>query len=62
MKASPFLIGEDGSGAGLYAIDQREKAYDEAWLQKLIRQHPNVLPVAEIEPVFHPLVSIISGM
>lgn len=58
MKASPFLIDEDGSGTELYAIEQREKAYDEAWLQELIRQHPDVLPVAEIEPVFHPLVSI----
>jgi len=58
MTASPFLIGQDGSGEALHAIGQRERAYDEAWLQILLRQHPDVLPVAEIEPIFHPLLSI----
>jgi hypothetical protein len=58
MKASPFLIGDDGSGEPLHAIGRRERAYDEAWLQGLLRQHPDVLPVAEIEPIYHPLLSI----
>jgi hypothetical protein len=58
MKASPFLIQKDASGEPLYAIGEGERAYDEAWLQALLRQHPEILPTAEIEPVFQPLVSI----
>jgi hypothetical protein len=58
MKASPFLISEDGSGDALHPIGRRERAYDEAWLQGLLRQHPDILPVAEIEPIYHPLLSI----
>lgn len=38
-----------GSGDGLY---------DEAWLQRLIQEHPTLLPVREIEPGFSDLVPI----
>jgi len=58
MRASPFLIEQAASGQALHAIGERELAYDEAWLQALLRQHPDILPTAEIEPVFYPLVSI----
>lgn len=34
------------------------KPYDEAWLQRLIMRFPSLLPVNQIEPVFHPLVPI----
>jgi hypothetical protein len=54
MKAHPFLIKEDASGEGLQPIEGR----DEAWLQEILRSHPDILPVAEIEPVFYPLVPI----
>ena len=33
-------------------------AYDEAWLQRLIMDHPSVLPVDQIEPAFANLVPI----
>ena len=32
--------------------------FDEAWLQRLIMQHPSLLPVDQIEPVFNTLVPI----
>jgi hypothetical protein len=58
MKASPILIQKDASGQVLSPIGDHERVYDEAWLQELLRRHPDVLPVAEIEPVFHPLIPI----
>ena len=58
MEAYPFLIREDGSGDRLDPAHPRGQTYDEAWLQELLRQHPDILPAAEIEPVFSPLVSI----
>ena len=58
MKASPVLITKDASGEKLQPIDIRNQAYDEAWLQELLREHPDILPVAEIEPIFQPLTPI----
>lgn len=58
MEATPFLIQADASGEALDAIGEQEKAYSEGWLQQLLRQHPDILPAAEFEPVFAPLISI----
>ena len=58
MKAYPFLINKDSSGEGLQPVEDRERLYDEAWLQEILRKHPDILPVAEIEPVFYPLIPI----
>jgi len=33
-------------------------AFSEAWLQEVLRQHPDILPVEEFGPVFYPLISI----
>ncbi|MFC2000694.1 hypothetical protein ACFLXE_08100, partial [Chloroflexota bacterium] len=35
-----------------------EREFYEGWLQELIRENPEILPVNEIEPAFSPLVSI----
>jgi hypothetical protein len=35
-----------------------EVAFSEAWLQDVLRRHPEILPVEEFGPVFHPLVPI----
>lgn len=35
-----------------------EGAFSEAWLQETIRRYPQVLPVEDFGPVFHPLVPI----
>lgn len=58
MESYPFLIGKDATGRRLTPTSADERPYDESWLQELIRVHPDVLPVAEIEPVFAPLVPI----
>jgi len=48
----------DGSVTRLNRVPFTEKLFEEGWLQELIRANPGLLPVAEIEPVFAPLVSI----
>jgi len=54
----PYLVQRDASGETLQPIEHRERAYDESWLQELLRRHPDILPVAEVEPIFYPLVPI----
>lgn len=39
-------------------VDSAEGAFSEAWLQETLRRYPEVLPVEEFGPVFHPLVPI----
>jgi len=58
MRAHPFLINEDASGERLQPIEEGDPTYEEPWLQELLRKHPDILPTAEIEPVFHPLIPI----
>src|SRR3989442_7228924 len=58
MKARPFLIKEDTFGERLNAVGENERLHDESWLQEVLRKHPDILPVGEIEPIFHPLIPI----
>lgn len=58
MKAYPFLIDKDTSGQRLQPIESKEHGYNEAWLQELLRTQPDILPVAEIEPIFFPMIPI----
>lgn len=58
MKAYPFLINKDTSGRRLQPIESKEHGYNEAWLQELLRAQPDILPVAEIEPIFFPMIPI----
>ena len=58
MKGYPFLINKDSSWQKLQPIEKKGQAFDERWLQDLIRKQPDILPVAEIEPIFSPLIPI----
>lgn len=58
LKTPPFLAHKAGSGRTLRPINVRGDAYKESWLQELLRQHPDILPLHEIEPVFWPAVPI----
>jgi len=58
MKSYPFIIERDGVGRKLQPTQSDEHHYNEAWLQELLRKYPEILPVAEIEPVFSPLLPI----
>jgi hypothetical protein len=57
MRAYPYIIENvsDGSGKKLARLDPRGSHFDERWLQDILVKYPDLLPTAEIEPVFYPL-------
>lgn len=48
----PVLIGASGSRANLERIMLGAGNYNEEWLQELIFAHPQLVPIAQIEPAF----------
>ena len=58
MKTHPYVIQDEMAGSQLNEISPTEKRFDETWLQELLRRYPNLLPTAEIETIFSPLVPI----
>lgn len=52
MAGSPVAIAADGGSAALEKLNLGTATYTEAWLQDLVLRHPEVLPVADIEPGF----------
>ncbi len=62
----PHLIADlskSDSGQELQRIpfasnSQTLERYDEGWLQSFVMDHPRILPVAEIEPVFDPIIPV----
>lgn len=55
---NPVLVKSDGSAVNLKRIPLDRRAFDEGWLQELIRKTPSLLPVGEIEPAFAPMISV----
>lgn len=58
MKSKPILIKSNHTGQALSRIEMDAHPFSENWLQELLQNHPSILPVDEIEPVFWPLVPI----
>lgn len=58
MKSKPFVIRTENEDLALEPIRQDSPIHQETWLQKLLQDHPQILPVDEIEPIFSPLVAI----
>lgn len=58
MSGNPVLLDASGSGSRLKRLRFTDRTIEEGWIQGLIEKHPEVLPVAEIEPVFSPLLSV----
>ena len=59
MKRSqgiPVLVGNTGEQRSLERIQLGSGNHSEAWLQALIQTHPDILPIADIEPGFGMLV------
>ncbi len=52
MAGAPVVIGSDGGSAALEKLNLGSASYSEAWLQDLVLRHPEVMPVADIEPGF----------
>jgi len=58
MKESLFQVDQNGNGNSLIPIDPRDQLFDENWIQTLLINHPDILPIDKIEPVFFPLIPI----
>jgi hypothetical protein len=52
------LILQGGEVSRLTRVPFIEKGFSESWLQKLLFDHPELIPVEEIEPIFGPLTPI----
>ena len=57
QQGSPYFISSDNS-LKLERVPLIEKHFSENWLQKLIHENPQILPIDEIESGFAPLISI----
>jgi len=56
-NGQPIYI-QNESAKNLVRLPLYGKDFNEEWIQKLIHQHPSILPINEIEPSFSPLISI----
>ncbi len=56
--ANPIVLNPDGSTSGPRRVAFTERMFEEGWLQDLIEDNPELLPAAEIEPAFTPLVCV----
>lgn len=54
---TPHLL-SDGKTTVLSRVPLTERTFDEAWFQKLLFEHPSLIPVDEIEPAFSPLTPL----
>ncbi len=53
----PILI-KDEKASGLERISLTERSFNEDWIQKLIHNNPDILPISEIDTGFTPAISI----
>ncbi len=57
LQKRPFIVTAD-SYSHLERVPLTEKVFQEEWLQRLLQNSPQLLPVAEIDAIYAPLVSI----
>lgn len=58
ISGTPIFITSDNELTKPTRVSFSAKTFYEDWIQELIFEHPEVLPVDEIEPVFSPLISV----
>ena len=55
---NPIVLNVDGSMVSPTRVPFAQKTFEEGWLQSLVEDHPEILPIADIEPAFAPAVSV----
>ena len=59
QQSSPVFVPEQGQAVVLTAADRSGSAlHDEGWIQRLVHEHPAVLPIERIEPGFTRIVPV----
>ena len=56
------LLHQNGKTFALQRVPYGEKSYDEAWLQALLYDHPELLPCAELDVAFKDMVAVAREM
>lgn len=62
--SQPLVVDPSDADAPVRALTRvpvggaKPGAYSEAWLQRLVHRHPNLLPVDQIEPALIPLIPV----
>ena len=54
----PRIIDQNANPRALHPMATDDRQYDESWLQKLLFDHPDLLPIADIDPAFGKLVPL----
>ena len=54
----PRIIDQNASLRALQPVATGDGQYDEDWLQKLLFNHPDLLPIADIDPGFGRLIPL----
>lgn len=52
----PRIIDENATLRGLQPVATGDRQSDEDWLQRLLFNHPDLLPIADIDPGFGKLI------
>jgi hypothetical protein len=58
---APLLM-HGGTVRQLHRIDLAERFKSESWLQQLLYDHPQLLPLGKIEPVAEDSVAVVQGL
>jgi len=57
LQKRPFIVGPN-KNVKLERVPLTQGEFSEEWLQKLLQESPQLLPVAEVDPIYAPLVCI----
>jgi len=57
QMTNPMMV-RDGGIISLQRVPFKDKFQNESWLQQLLFDFPEMLPVHELEPVFTPLIPV----
>lgn len=58
IRSNPLVVKDGAEPYSLKRIPTTEKMFQEERLQNLLFEHPDLLPVADVESAFSPLISI----
>lgn len=55
----PRIIDRDANLCALQPVGTGTQQFDESWLQQLLFEHPDLLPIADIDPTFGKLIPLV---
>lgn len=62
MYSTPFIINEDGNTEHLYRLSFEDSGFNEAWLQNMLFENPQSLPLGEIDAAYQEICPLCTEM